>query len=154
MCSSANPLQPWARLSVLRGATPQSITFRAGQPHELTLGSAACAQLALPASCAAPLQLEALWDGAALWLQDRLRLGTTLVGGRPLNEWTLVRGQVLVAIGRVRLWLAAASPHPTPNAPDFARLEHARGAALRMRRMPTLRLLPSLELPLSEASGS
>jgi hypothetical protein len=122
-------------------------------PRELTLGSAAAAQLALPASCAAPLQLEALWDGAALWLQDRLRLGTTLIGGRPLNEWTLVRGQVLVAIGKVRLWLAAASPHPTPAAPDFARLEHVRGLIQRARRMPTLRLLSPLDL-LNEATGS
>jgi hypothetical protein len=152
MHGSATPIHPWARLSVLRGATPQSIHFRAGQPRELTLGSAAAAQLALPASCAAPLQLEALWDGAALWLQDRLRLGTTLIGGQPLNEWTLVRGQVLVAIGKVRLWLAAASPHPMPAAPDFTRLEHMRGPIQRARRMPTLRL-PLHDL-ISEATGS
>ena len=144
---------------VVRGSPPQTTHFHAGQPRELHIGSAPAVQLSLPATCAAPLQLEVFWDGAALWLQDRLRLGSTFVQGRPLSEWTLVRGQVMVAFGRVRLWVAATSPHPVPAAPDLAALEQMRGssAVWGRRRMPTLRLMRSALFehePLSEAAGS
>jgi hypothetical protein len=151
--------QPWARLAVLRGPTPHTTTFRAGQPRELRIGSGPSAHLLLPASCAAPQQLEVCWDGAALWLQDRLRLGSTLVQGRPLGEWNLVRGHVIVTFGAIRLWVAAASPLPVPDAPDLSFLDQARGNlfARDYRRMPTLRLMPACELlreTLSEAAGS
>jgi hypothetical protein len=151
--------QPWARLAVLRGPAPHCTTFHAGQPREPRIGSAPGAHLQLPATCAAPQQLEVFWDGAALWLQDCLRLGTTLVQGRPLAEWSLVRGHVIVAFGAVRLWVAAASPHPIPDAPDLSFLDQTRGnhLARRNRRMPTLRLRVDSLLrpePLSEAAGS
>jgi hypothetical protein len=122
----------------------------------LRVGSAPHAEVLVPESCAAPEQLEVLWDGAALWLQDRLRLGSSLVNGRPLGEWTLVRGQVLLGFGNVRMWLAAASPHPVPEAPDFDALYPLRGGALSrgVRRMPTLRLLRAIDLSSTEAAGS
>ena len=159
MQRSGELVQPWARLAVLRGPTPYNTSFRADQPRELRIGSGPSAHLLLPASCAAPQQLEVFWDGAALWLQDRLRLGTTLVQGRPLGEWSLVRGHVIVGFGAIRLWAAAASPLPVPDAPDLSFLDQARGGRFSRdyRRMPTLRLPAASELvcePLSEAAGS
>jgi hypothetical protein len=159
MQRSGELVQPWARLAVLRGPTPHSTTFRAGEPRELRIGSGPTAHLLLPASCAAPQQLEVFWDGAALWLQDRLRLGTTLVQGRPLGEWSLVRGHVIVSFAAIRLWVAAASPLAAPDAPDLTFLDQARGGVFTRdyRRMPTLRLVAASELPaepLSEAAGS
>jgi hypothetical protein len=159
MLASGKLLQPWARLSVVRGSTPESRFFHAGRPHQLHIGSAPDGDLVLPASCAAPVQLEVFWDGESVWLQDRLRLGSTLVQGRPLSEWTLVRGEVLVAFNRVRLWVAAASPHPAPNGPNLTWLDQVRGgaSARRTQRMPTLRFSES-EMrevrALIEAAGS
>jgi hypothetical protein len=158
MDASGNRHQPWARLSVLRGSNPECRFFQAGRPHQLQVGSAPGAGLVLPGSCAAPLQLELFWDGESLWLQDRLRLGSTLVQGRPLAEWTLVRGQVIVAFNRVRLWAAAASPFPAPSAPNLAWLDQLRGSvASRTQRMPTLRFSEGEMAQLrglNEAAGS
>ncbi|HEX6240230.1 MAG TPA: FHA domain-containing protein [Polyangiales bacterium] len=142
----------------MRGSAPDTRVFDAGRPHQLHIGSAPGSELVLPATCAAPLQLEVFWDGDSLWLQDRLRLGSTLVQGRPLAEWTLIRGQVLVAFNKVRLWLAAASPSPAPSAPNLTWLDQVRGgSARRAQRMPTLRFSES-EISevraLIEAAGS
>lgn len=159
MPASKPPPAPWARIHVLSGADPQRIVFEASRPVALTIGSSPHARLCLVAPCVAPEQLEVFWDGAALWLQDRLRLGSTLVNGRPLNEWALIRGQVLVVIGSVRIWMAAGSPHPTPALPDFALLSGLEGedrAARERRRTPTVRLLltPELEAKLNEVAES
>lgn len=147
MDASKLPDQPWARLQVVRGAIPDRRLFSAGRPVQLRVGSDPDADLCLPVKGIAPRQLELAWDGAALWLQDPLRLGRTLVNGRPLNEWLLVQGQVLVACGEVRLWLATSALFPVPMAPNFAALELARKAELSgaCRRSPTVRL-PNDEL--------
>lgn len=145
----SSPLdKPWARLHVVRGAPLEYFLFMAGSPVELTIGSSPLAKLCLSAPGVAPRQLELAWDGSALWLQDPLRLGRTLINGRPLNEWLLIEGEVLIAFGDVRLWAAARVVAPVPSSPNFAALERARldmtfvGAC---RRSPTVRL-PNEEL--------
>ena len=168
------PDKPWARLHVVRGAPLDHYQFVAERPVELSIGSAPCSHLFLPLPGVAPRQLELAWDGWSLWLQDPLRLGCTLVGGRPLNEWQLVRGEALIAFSSVRLWVAARLVPPLSASPDFAALESARhgrsapsGArvengrtASACRRSPTVRL-PNQELTaeqldhlLSGAAGS
>jgi hypothetical protein len=146
------PDKPWARLHVVRGAPLEHFLFTAASPVELSIGSATSAHLYLPSPGVAPRQLELAWDGAALWLQDPLRLGRTLVNGRPLNEWLLVEGEVLIAFGGIRLWAAARIVPPAPPSPDFAALERARlGTNLEgaCRRSPTVRL-PNEELTAEE----
>jgi len=142
------PDKPWARLHVVRGAPPRQFRFEAQRPAELSIGSAPAAHLFLSASGVAPRQLELAWDGAALWLQDPLRLGCTLVNGRPLNEWLLIQGEALIAFSGIRLWVAARALLPLPVSPDFAALERARQGVPPMgsaRRIPTVRL-PNEEL--------
>jgi len=148
----------WARIHVVRGATPQRIVLRRGEPLCLIVGSSPDAQLCIADSSVAPRQLDVLWDGQHLWLEDKLRLGCTRVNGQPLNEWLLVLGDVLVAFGNVRLWMAAGAPLPLPSAPDFAALERARIGLEQVgepRRSPTIRLTmtPELEAMLNGAGG-
>jgi hypothetical protein len=146
---SSFPDKPWARLHVVRGAPPERFVFVADSPVETSIGSAPSAGLCLAYPGVAPRQLELAWDGEALWLQDALRLGRTLVNGRPLNEWLLVEGDVLIAFGGVRLWAAARLCRPlAPVSPNFAALERARREASPVgvcRRSPTVRL-PNEEL--------
>jgi hypothetical protein len=151
-------------LHVVRGAPPERLVFVADSAIERTIGSASSAGLCLPYPGVAPRQFELAWDGEALWLQDALRLGRTLVNGRPLNEWLLVQGEVLIAFGAVRLWAAARSCRQiAPLSPNFVALERARreaGSVGACRRSPTVRL-PNDELSaeqldrlLSGATGS
>jgi hypothetical protein len=146
------PDKPWARLHVVRGAPLEHFLFVAGSPVELSIGSAAAAHLYLASPGVAPRQLELAWDGTALWLQDPLRLGRTLVNGRPLNEWLLVEGEVLIAFSSIRLWAAARLVSAPPPSPDFAALERARlgrSAVGACPRSPTVRL-PNEELSAEE----
>jgi hypothetical protein len=148
----------WARIHVVRGATPQRLLFRRGEPQCLVVGSDPGAQLCIAEPSVAPRQLDVLWDGEHLWLEDKLRLGCTFVNGQLLNEWVLVLGDVLVSFGGVRLWMAAATPLPAPAAPDFAALERARIGPeehSEVRRSPTMRLTmtPELEALLNGAAG-
>lgn len=146
------PDKPWARLHVVRGAPLEHFLFVAGSPVELSIGSASSAHLYLSAPGVAPRQLELAWDGNALWLQDPLRLGRTLVNGRPLNEWLLVEGEVLIAFSGIRLWAAARLVSTPPASPDFAALERARfgtNSVGACRRSQTVRL-PNEELTAEE----
>jgi hypothetical protein len=152
----------WARIHVLRGAPPQHRVLRAGEPVQLIIGSDPGAQLPIDAPCVAPRQLDVLWDGANLWLEDKLRLGRTFVNGRLLNEWVLIRGEVIVSFGWLRLWMAAAGGVAQPLSPDFAALERACGPrdarapepAPACRRSQTGRfmLTPELQRELREAA--
>jgi len=148
----------WARIHVVRGAAPQRILLRRGEPIWLVVGSDPAAQLCIADGAVAPRQLDVLWDGEHLWLEDKLRLGRTFVNGQLLNEWVLVLGDVLVSFGGVRLWMAASTPMPAPAAPDFAAIERSRRGSdehSEVRRSPTIRLTmtPELEALLNEASG-
>ena len=113
----------WGRIHVVRGAAPQTFLLRPNEPAELTIGSDPSAQICIAAASVAPRQLDALWDGGHLWLEDKLRLGCTFVNGRLLNEWVLVRGEVIVSFGSVRLWMAAGGPAERPSCPDFEAVE-------------------------------
>lgn len=148
----------WARIHVVRGAAPQRILLCRGEPLCLIVGSGADTDLCIPDGSVAPRQLDVLWDGEHLWLEDKLRLGCTFVNGQLLNEWVLILGDVLVSFGNVRLWMAAAAPLPLPATPDFAALERARigsQQASETRRSPTMRLTmtPELQARLNEAAG-
>jgi hypothetical protein len=148
----------WARIHVVRGAAPQRILFRRGEPLCIVVGSDPNAQLCLADSTVAPRQLDVLWDGEHLWLEDKLRLGCTFVNGQLLNEWVLVLGDVLVSFGGVRLWVASAASLPVPAAPDFAALDRARAGSeehSEVRRSPTIRLTmtPELEALLNGEGG-
>jgi len=118
--------EAWARLVVVRGDSPRRFLFEAGAPARLVIGSDAGASLCLRHPSVAPRQFDAVWDGANFWLEDALRLGSTTVNGRRLNEWQAVLGQVVVSFGPIRLWIAAAGPTPSAAAPDYAALDRAR----------------------------
>jgi hypothetical protein len=126
MIESKEPPRPWGRIHVVRGAAPCSLLLRPEQPAQLVVGSDPSAQICIAAPCVAPRQLDVLWDGANLWVEDKLRLGRTFVNGRLLNEWVLVRGEVIVSFGSLRLWMAAGGPQPDPTRPNFEALERGR----------------------------
>ena len=115
--------RPWARIHVVRGAAPRSLLLRPDQPALLVIGSDPSAQFCISAPCVAPRQLDVLWDGVNLWIEDKLRLGRTFVNGTLLNEWVLVRGEVIVSFGSLRIWMAAGGPVPEPVRPNFEALE-------------------------------
>jgi hypothetical protein len=123
MLVSNLPSAPWARIHVVRGAVPRALVLRPEQPVLLTVGSDPRAQICIPSVFVAPRQLDVLWDGASLWLEDKLRLGRTFVNGQRLNEWVLVRGEVIVSFGSLRLWIAAGGPPAQPARPDFEAVE-------------------------------
>jgi hypothetical protein len=115
---------PWARIHVVRGAEPRGLLLRPDQPVLLTVGSDPAAKFCIPCGSVAPRQLDALWDGCSLWLEDRLRLGRTFVNGRLLNEWVRVHGEVIVSFGALRLWMAAGGGGAlAPVRPDFEAVE-------------------------------
>ncbi len=116
----------WARVVLVRGDAPRRFVFEAGQPARLWIGSDPSATLCVPDPSVAPRQLDLVWDGKNLWLEDSLRLGRTTVNGQRLNEWVAVLGQAMVCFGSVRLWLAAEGPPPRAAVPDYAALARAR----------------------------
>lgn len=125
MLESNVPSAPWARIHVVRGAAPRSLLLRAEQPTVLMVGSDPAAQICIPSACVAPRQFDVLWDGANLWLEDKLRLGRTFVNGHLLNEWVRVRGEVIVSFGSLRLWMASGGGAAAlPLGPDFEAVEH------------------------------
>jgi hypothetical protein len=146
----------WARVIVVRGDAPRRIQFEAEQPARLWIGSDSTASLCLRHPSVAPRQLDIVWDGANLWLEDALRLGRTTVNGKRLNEWVAVLGQAVVSFGPMRLWLAAEGPAPHGAVPDYAALDRARLTdALRdpqRRQHNTGRI--TLPPELAEAGGS
>lgn len=121
-CSSRVPS---ARVHVVRGDRPRQLLFAAGVPARVTVGSDVDAELSMRGPEVAPRQLDIVWDGTNLWLEDALRLGRTFVNGQLLNGWIAVLGQALVSFGPVRLWLLANGCAPSGQAPDFNALEHA-----------------------------
>lgn len=125
MLESNFPPAPWARIHVVRGAAPRAFLLRTEQPALLTVGSDPGARICIPCACVAPRQLDVLWDGASLWLEDKLRLGRTFVNGHLLNEWVRVRGEVIVSFGTLRLWMAAGGGEREvpPAGPDFEAVE-------------------------------
>jgi hypothetical protein len=116
---------PWARLQVVRGERPRVVSFQADTPARVVVGSDA-AELCLRAPDVAPRQLDVVWDGQNLWLEDALRLGRTFVNGQLLNEWTCIVGQAVVSFGIVRLWVLAKGEAPRQSSPNFSALETAR----------------------------
>jgi hypothetical protein len=118
--------EQWARIVVMRGDAARRLSFEAAQPARVIIGSASNAEFCLPQAEVAPRQLDVVWDGANLWLEDALRLGRTFVNGRRLNEWVAVLGQVVVSFGPIRLWMAAQGSTPKTAVPDFAALDRAR----------------------------
>jgi hypothetical protein len=118
---------PWARVQVVRGERPRVFSFQAEAPARLVVGSEN-ADLCLRGPDIAPRQLDVVWDGANLWLEDPLRLGRTFVNGHLLNEWTSIVGQAVVSFGAIRLWLIASGAVPRASSPDFSALELARVA--------------------------
>jgi hypothetical protein len=122
---AARPVSPTARLHVIRGDRPRQFLFAVGAPMRLMVGSEACAELCLRGPEVAPRQLDVVWDGQNLWLEDALRLGRTFVNGSLLNGWVAIVGQAVVSFGPVRLWVLATGVAPSSPAPDYYALEHA-----------------------------
>ncbi|MFT3926010.1 MAG: FHA domain-containing protein [Myxococcales bacterium] len=116
----------WARLVIVRGDTPRRFLFEAGRPARLVIGSDANASLCLRHPSVAPRHFDAVWDGTNFWLEDALRLGSTTVNGKRLNEWVAILGQAVIALGPIRLWVAAEGPPPNGAAPDYRALDRAR----------------------------
>jgi hypothetical protein len=132
---------PWARLQVVRGERPRVFSFQTDLPARLVVGSEN-ADLCLRGPDIAPRQLDVVWDGANLWLEDALRLGRTFVNGHLLNEWTSIVGQAIVSFGAVRLWVIATGHAPRVSSPNFSALETARVAVPQLaveRRRTTAR---------------
>lgn len=115
-----------ARIRVISGARPQELIFERGRPLRATIGSDPSASLCIERRDVAPRQLDVIWDGSQLWLQDGLRLGRTFLNGRTLNEWTPVVGQATACFGGVHLWVVAHTAAPRSPVPDFAALDRAR----------------------------
>jgi hypothetical protein len=116
---------PLARLQVVRGERPRVVSFQADVPARLVVGSDG-ADLCLRGPDVAPRQLDVVWDGQNLWLEDALRLGRTFVNGQLLNEWVCIVGQAVVSFGAVRLWVLASGVAPRQSSPNFSALETAR----------------------------
>jgi hypothetical protein len=114
-----------ARIRVIAGGGPYEANFTRGSPSRLMIGSDPGATLRIERADVAPRQLDLIWDGAQLWVQDGLRLGRTFVNGRTLNEWIPIVGQALVCFGGVRLWAVAHTAAPRGLTPDFAALDRA-----------------------------
>lgn len=140
--------RPWAELCVLRGAPAQRLMFCANAPAHHRIGSGERASLRLLAADVAPHHLELLWDGEDAWLEDPLRLGRTLVNGRPLNEWLRVPHVAMIVLGSVRLGMRAEPAHDVAvskqserRVPNFEALERAHLLQTgTIRRRDTLRL--------------
>jgi hypothetical protein len=146
---------PWGRLQVVRGERPRVFSFRTGSPARLVVGSES-ADLCLRGPDIAPRQLDVVWDGANLWLEDALRLGRTFVNGHLLNEWTSIVGQAVVSFGAIRLWVMAVGHAPRVSSPDFAALETASVAVPQLaveRRRTTARFTFPPELYKRENVG-
>lgn len=115
-----------ARIRLIAGGRPYEASFQRGSPSRLMIGSDPDASLRIERTDVAPRQLDLVWDGEQLWVQDGLRLGRTFVNGRTLNEWIPIVGQALVCFGGVRLWAIAHTAPPRSLTPDFAALDRAR----------------------------
>lgn len=118
-----------ARIRVVHGgdsATRSHMAFHGGHPSRLVVGSDPNATWQLSRSDVAPRQLDVIWDGSELWLQDALRLGRTFVNGRTLNEWIPVIRQAIVCFGGVQLFMESRSKPSGQQTPDFAALDRAR----------------------------
>jgi len=145
-----------ARIRVLTGGAAYEATFQRSRPSRLLIGSDITANLRFERADVAPRQLDLIWDGKQLWLQDALRLGRTFVNGRTLNEWMPIVGQAIVCFGGVRLWVAAHTGPPRLPSPDFAALDRARlndihhSAGVRLKDTGRFTLPPELALALSE----
>jgi hypothetical protein len=142
-----------AGLRVLQGGrtgVTDRVSFHAGQPARIVVGSDEFATLRIEQAEVAPRQFDVIWDGSQLWLQDALRLGRTFVNGRTLNEWMPVVRQALVCIGSVRVWLTSRSSPTSDKTPDFAALERARQieahSSARVRLSDTCRITVPPEL--------
>jgi hypothetical protein len=150
---------PIAHVSVVQGDLPQRLTFSAERPARLAIGSAVDAGLRIVRPNVAPRQLEAAWDGRALWLQDALRLGRTFLNGRPLNGWVHVNQHTVVTFANVRLWVYAPRMAVAGSTPDFTALERARmtdaheTSAQRRGDTGRITIPPELMLLWNEAGG-
>lgn len=128
----------------------EQVAFHRGVPAKLWIGSDDAATLRLARVDVAPRQLDVIWDGAQLWLQDALRLGRTFVNGRTLNEWVPVVSQAVVCFGGVRIWIISHAAPTNKLVPDFAALDRARlteaphAARLRLRKTGRFTVPPGL----------
>jgi len=145
-----------ACLRLIQGAAPQAIAFHRDEPSRLMVGSDSHATLRIERADVAPRQLEIVWDGAQLWVQDALRLGRTFVNGRTLNEWLPIVGRAVVCFGGVRLWLIAKTAPPRQHTPDFDALDRAQltedqeSADCRLSQTMRITLTPELLRQLNE----
>ena len=149
-----------ARIRVVQGresATQSAVHFHGGQPSRFVVGSDESATWRLARPDVAPRQLDVIWDGTQLWLQDALRLGRTFVNGRTLNEWIPVIRQAIVCFGGVQLWMESRALHSGQHSPDFAALDRARimeeshqSARLRLSDTTRITLVPELSHMLNE----
>ncbi|MDB4990720.1 MAG: hypothetical protein JWN04_5898 [Myxococcaceae bacterium] len=133
----------------------EQVFFHGGRPSRLVVGSDESATWRLGRADVAPRQLDVIWDGAELWLQDALRLGRTFVNGRTLNEWQPIK-QAVVCFGGVQMWMSSRAQPTGQLAPDFAALDRARltdahqSARLRLSDTSRIALPPELQLLINE----
>jgi hypothetical protein len=148
-----------ARIRLVRGgesAAHDQVAFHGGRPSRLVVGSDDSAGWQLPRTDVAPRQLDVVWDGSELWLQDALRLGRTFVNGRTLNEWMPVVRQAIVCFGGVQLFMESRAKPSGQQSPDFAALDRARltdahqNASLRLSDTTRITLTPDVLRALNE----
>lgn len=142
-----------AQIRVMQGkeaASTELVVFHEGKPSRWVVGSDDSATWKLSRADVAPRQLDVVWDGRQLWLQDALRLGRTFVNGRTLNEWMPVVRQAVVCFGGVQLWMVSRAAPTEQLSPDFAALDRARltdahqSARLRLSETSRITLPPEL----------
>jgi hypothetical protein len=148
-----------AKIRVMHGreaASATEVIFHGGKPSRWVVGSDESATWRLLRADVAPRQLDVVWDGSQLWLQDALRLGRTFVNGRTLNEWMPIVRQAVVCFGGVQLWMVSRAKPPEHRSPDFHALDRARltdahqSARLRLSDTSRITLPPELRRAFNE----
>jgi len=103
-----------ASLTLLAGdSAERRREFRGTEPHWLRLGTEPAADWQIVADGVAPTHCELLWDGRGLYVQDRLRLGSTFVARERVHAWSPVRDKSVLQLGRAVFWVEAPLQQPT-----------------------------------------
>lgn len=104
-------------------------TFSGTSPIWLQVGNDVHADWQIQGFGVAPAQCELLWDGHALFIQDRLRLGTNVLGGARVDGWTQLTNQPQVYLAQACVRIVGPQRAPGER-PDPVMLRWVQGQML------------------------